>query len=414
MRPTPASRIAVALTVILVPLVLLWAPGGRSSAAAGPQAGEAPAAPPGTTADAVTAFVNVRVVPMEREEILHGQTVLVQDGTIARVGPVDDVTVPEGAAVVEGGGRYLMPGLVDAHVHMSTADAPIYVSHGITSVRNMWGWPELRSLQRRIDEGEVVGPTIYSYSSGLDGPPEYWPYTQLVVTPRQGLEAVAAQADEGWLGIKVYRDLELEVYDAIVAEARLRGLPVVGHVPHRVGISAALAAGQRSLEHLLGYDLALGGAYGPQGWAGGLDEQRMHELARETARAGAFNCPTLVILHQRSVATHDNRIRAVRILHEEGALLLAGSDAGIDVTFPGSGLRSELQYFVDAGLSPYEALRAATVNVARVLDVPGQFGVVRAGARADLILLEADPLADVSNVATLAGVMLRGLWYPTE
>lgn len=383
-----------------------------SAEPSGPAGGEVPVPRAGARADSLTAFVHVRVVPMDRDVLLPDYTVLVRQGRIAETGPAGEVRVPAGATVIEGRDRYLMPGLTDAHVHMSEDDAPAYVAYGITTVRNMWGWPGLRTIQRRILAGELTGPMIYSYSSGLDAPPTYWPHTQIVESPDVARRVVAEQLAQGWIGIKVYNDLTPEVYDAIIEETHRRGSEVVGHVPVRVGIEHALDAGQRSVEHLTGYDVALTGRRGAAAWARGFDDSTMRALARRSAQRDVWNCPTLSVLRHLSAGGQDQRLRAVAILHQEGVPLLAGSDSGIDATMPGEGLREELRLLTDAGLSPYEALRAATSDVARFLGVPGEFGVVAPGARADLLLLEGNPLSDIRNAFSLDGVMVRGLWLP--
>lgn len=356
------------------------------------------------------AFVDVRVVPMDRKVVLPAHTVLVRDGRIEALGPAGEVTVPGDAEVIDGRGRWLMPGLADAHVHMGRAEAPLYVSYGVTTVRNMWGWPGLREIVGSIEDGSLVGPTVYSYSSGLDAPPEYWPFTQMVTTPERAREVVRAQLDRGWIGIKVYTDLSVDVYDAIVDETHALGRPVVGHVPARVGLERALAAGQRSIEHLLGYSQALTGSFAA--WPGPFDAEGMASLADRTREANTWNCPTIEILRRAGRPGHENRLRAIASLHEAGAELLVGTDSGIDVTEPGLSIRSELAHFQGAGLTPYEALRDATVDVARFLGREGEFGVVATGARADLLLLSADPLERVENVGSLDGVLLRGRWFP--
>ena len=364
--------------------------------------------PPGALGAPLSAFVDVQVISMTTDAIDRGWTVVVRDGRIDDAGPSTDIEVPSGAVIIRGENRYLMPGLVDAHVHLRTADAPEYVRYGVTTVRNMWGYPTLWNLMASIADGEIIGPTAYSYSSGLDAAPVYWPFTQLVETPAAGRAAVAEQLDAGWIGIKVYDDLSRSAYDAIVAAATARGMPVVGHVPRNVELGRALSAGQRSIEHLTGYARALGST----SWRDSIDPEWLRSLSERTAAAGTWNCPTLAI--QARNAGHDNRGRVVRALHDAGAGLLAGSDAGIDRTLPGQGLRDELRLLVQAGLTPYEALRAATVDVAHFLERDGEFGVVAVGARADLLLLEANPLERIENVGSLAGVMLRGLWIPGD
>ena len=359
-----------------------------------------------------SAFVNVRVIPMDREVVLDAQTVLVSAGRIEAVGPSTQVNVPPDAVVIDGSGRYLIPGLVDAHVHINSDDAPTYVSYGVTTVRNMWGYPTLRNLMDSIADGQTIGPTIYSYSSGLDAPPVYWPFTQLVNTPNEARAAVVEQLDAGWIGIKVYDDLSLSSYDAIIAAAAARGMPVVGHVPRQVNLGHALKSGQRSIEHLTGYARAFTGLGTYRAWAESFSDDTIRQWATSTANAGTWNCPTLAI--QRPNAGHVNRARVVRFLKDAGAGLLAGSDAGIERTAPGQGLRDELLLLVSAGLSPFEALRAATADVARFLERSNEFGTIAPGARADLVLLYSNPLERIENVGQVAGVMLRGLWIPAE
>jgi imidazolonepropionase-like amidohydrolase len=380
---------------------------------------------PASTAprDSVTAFVNVRVVPMDSERVLADQTVVVRDGRIAEIGPSATVAVPEGARVVEGRGRYLLPGLIDMHVHIRTADLPAYVASGVTSVRNMWGYPSLLTTIERIERDELLGPTIYSASQGLDGRPPQWPATVIVDEPSQAEAAVEAQVAAGWRFIKVYQSLRPEVYDAIVAAARARGIRHVGHVATDVPIKRALASGQASIEHLSGYDRALSrrrGAGGVWAWVS-VNGPKMGKLARRTREAGTWNCPTLEILDQlgrRSLSPDEaergvaNRGAMVKALRDRGARLLAGTDAGIDVTAPGTSLAEELRELVAAGLTPFEALAAATRDAAEFLGESAEIGTVVVGLRADLVLVSANPLEDVGAIATPEGVMLRGVWRP--
>ena len=361
-----------------------------------------------TSQDGPVAVVNATVLPMDREVRLAGHTVLVEGGTISALGPDGSVTLPSDTRRVDAEGAFLIPGLVDAHVHMSGPDAATYVAHGITSVRNMWGWPGLLTIRDQIAAGELLGPTIYSYSPGLDDQPAYWPFTQLLATPEEARAKVQELATGDWIGYKVYRDLSRPVYDAIVDEAAAVGLPIAGHVPILVGLDRALEAGQTSLEHMLGYSQSLTGSY--VGWPGGFDEAGMRVLAQATIAAGAWNCPTLEILRIQNGGAHANRSEGVRVLWEEGAELLVGTDSGIDVTAPGSSLRDEMLRFQEAGIAAYDILRDATIDVARFLGREGEFGVIAPGARADLALFREDPSLDVGHADVPLGVMLRGTW----
>ncbi len=368
-------------------------------------------------ATADLAFVDVNVVPMDTRRVLRHQTVLIEGDRITALGPADGIEVPAGATIVEGNGRYLMPGLADMHVHLDREDLRAYVDHGITTVRNMWGFPDVQAMQREIAAGELLGPTIHSISPGLDGTPPKWPLTQLVLEPSHADSVVGVQYDSGWRTLKLYQDLHRDVYDAIIAAARTRGMDYVGHVPTRVGLTHVLDSGQRSIEHLGGYANELGGA---GGWWMSINEDRLPFVVAHTRQAGTWNCPTMAIFAEiakrrpRDVADRQiaNRRRVVKALHHGGAQLLIGTDSGIDIVAPGSSIHDELAEFAAAGLSPYEVLRIATVEAAEFLGHADEFGTVEVGRRADLLLVDTNPLDDVAALRGLRGVVLRGTWRP--
>lgn len=397
--------------------VLLASCGGS-----GPSATEAPIpphadAPPVTSA--VVAFVGVDVVPMDSEILLINQTVVVRDRRITRIGLKSEITIPEDAQQIEGSGLVLMPGLADMHVHVAEEDLPAYLASGITSVRNMWGHSAVRDLMQRIARAELAGPMIYSTSPGIDGPPAKWPVTQIVESPAAAQETVARLVGDGWPMLKVYQDLRPDVYSAVVQAASQHGVPFMGHVPHRVGLRNVLLAGQSSLEHLGGYDIELGGARGTAGWLN-MNAARMPDVVTWTWEAGAYVCPTLVVvkaLAQRNHSTGDaavvaeNRRLLVGALHQGYVPLLLGTDSGIDLVAPGTSLHEELMEFSLAGLSPYSALAAATVVAAEFLDEVDEFGALREGLRADLLLLQQNPLEDVRAASRPVGIMVNGDWY---
>jgi len=374
--------------------------------------------PPASDASRPLLLRDVTVVPMTGDAPREHRAVLVRDGRIAEIGEAAAVRAPEGAVVIEGRGRWLMPALIDMHVHLRDADVPAYLAAGVGTVRNMWGHPNVARLRDEIAAGRLAGPAVVSASSGLDGDPPSWPYTQRVLEPSQAAPTVAAQAEQGWAYIKVYQQLSLASYDAIVAAARARGLPVIGHVPTAVTIQHALASGQRSIEHFSGYDRAVSatGRRGTFGWSD-AERGRFPALVEATVAAGAWNCPTMAINVALSSRLPDadrvvrHRREFLRALAEAGAPLLLGSDAGIDVVPAGASLHDELAEFVAAGLPPESALRAGTADAARFLGRE-DLGVVRVGAQADLLLLPENPLEDVGNVRTFDGMVLRGAWRP--
>jgi imidazolonepropionase-like amidohydrolase len=378
--------------------------------------------PPATTASTPLAIVGVRVVPMTSNVVLENQAIVVRDGVITAVGPAATVSVPQGATVIEGGGRYVMPALIDMHVHMLAQDLATYVSYGIGTVRNMWGHSAIKTMQQDVRSGVRVGPTIISASQGIDGPPAQWPATILLTDSKLARDVVREQAQAGWPYLKVYTRLSTEVFDSVMVAAREIGIIPMGHVPTNVDVLHAISMGMKSIEHLGGYDRAVSrnGQGGTFGWAT-ADATRYPSLIAATVAAGVWNCPTLAIYSelakQQSQAEREamlrNRRAFVRALAQAGGKLLLGTDSGIDVVAPGSSIHDELQEFVAAGLTPFEALRAGTTRAAEFLGRP-ELGRVAVGARADLLLLEANPLANVANAKRIDGVVLGGAWRPAN
>ncbi len=372
----------------------------------------------------VTAFVGVQVIPLNEERVLSSQTVIVRDGVIVELGDSSTVSVPAEAQVVYACGQYLLPGLIDMHAHLEQADLPRYLANGVTTVRNMWGTAQIRDLIQRINNGSLAGPTVYSAGTGLDGSTAFTSNPIIVENPAQADAIVASQVSAGWDFIKVHQELKLSAYQAILAAARRYNIRVVGHVPTRVPIEEALMTGHISVEHLTGYDVALnraGNFWGPRAWAN-IDETKIPALVAKTVETGAWNCPTLNafdLVAPLFGATPSERLlivqhrrQMVRALHEAGAKLLAGTDAGTNVTAAGTGLHDELAELVTAGLPPYAALRTATINAAEFLGKADQIGSIAVGKRADLVLLAANPLENIRALATIKAVMLRGQLSP--
>jgi imidazolonepropionase-like amidohydrolase len=417
----------------------------------------APAPAAAASSDPVTAFVGVTVLPLDSAARLADQTVLVRGERIERIGPRAAVAVPAGARIIDGHGRYLMPGLMDLHVHLSRLqDLSTLLALGVTTVRNMWGAPIHLEWRDRIARGELRGPTIVTAGPIVDGDPPGHPGSLIVRTAADADRAIALHRRLGYDFIKIYNRLSPEVFDRLVAGAARGGLAVAGHVPWAVALAHAIDAGMRSVEHLTGFAAALQSTASPvAGRTDGpsrarqvdyIDEARIAPLARQLAAHHAFAVPTLSVMDQlrseaevramlaqpemrwlppweralaepgpddpedldrnrRRLALND---RVVRALDEAGAPVAAGTDPGNPLVIPGFSLHRELALLVHAGLSPLAALQAATRRGAELLGRQDQLGGIAAGMRADLLLLDADPLDDIHNTRRIAGVMARG------
>ncbi len=408
-----------------------------------------------------TVFVNVNIVPMNTETIVRGQTVVVADGIIVEIGDVDVVPVPEDAEVVDGTDRYLMPGLTEMHAHVPDAAADdleriftLFVANGVTTVRSMLGHRSHLRLREKILEAQVFGPRLITSGPSLNG--------NSVAGAADGERKVRAQHAAGYDFVKLHPGLSTDEFLAIAEAANELGIPFAGHVPVAVGVQGALRAGMATIDHLDGYLASLLPAnHDTSGGYGGFfdvllaDEaitDKIAGIAAETARAGTWNVATQSLFEHRvsqispdelrnrpemqympratvrrwavikerqlnergfnaDVAARAIEIRRMTIyaLHEAGAGLLLGSDAPQVFNVPGFSLHHELEFLVLAGLTPFEALQSGTTAVATFLGI--NTGAVSVGREADLVLLDANPLSDITNSQRIHGVMLRGAWY---
>lgn len=411
------------------------------------------------------AIIDVSLVPMDRERVIEHQTVLVEGDAIVAVGRAGELRPAPNATIVDGRGRYLIPGLADMHFHAydaSRAPLELLVTYGVTTARIPSGTPRLLALRDAIARGTVLGPRLVVASTFFDGEPPTWEGSRSVVTREQAEHAVRASSD--YDAIKLYNKLEPASYQAIAEAAARQQIPIFGHVPFHVPLDQALAARQASIEHLTGYSVALERLESPV--RGNFDtasrilrfayadRSRIPALAAATARSGVANCPTLitqwVVNEQRlgrklavtglewisprwraiwqasfqrppaedvRAATQqagtiglDLQFELVRALAAAGARLLVGTDFPNPGLVPGASVHGELRMLVRAGLRPFQALRAATTD-AQSFVARRDLQLLARGARADLVLLDRNPLEAIEHVEAIAGVVLGGRWF---
>lgn len=338
------------------------------------------------------AIVNVNVVPMDQERVIESQTVVIDNGRITAIGPAGSARVPTGALRIDAKGKYLLPGLIDMHVHIRSSELDKYLPAGVTTVRNMWGYDELVPIMRDIEAGTRMGPRIFSLTAGFDASPPQWPQTQISDDPAAIGALIDRQYNLGFREIKVYQKLSREAYDTIVAVAKRKGMTFAGHMPPLVGLDHVLESGQRSIEHLGGYTA------GAQ-----LDAQ-----ITATIQHGTYNCPTLAVQSLLTPSRAATLRSITGALHVRGARLLVGTDAGIDVTQAGSSIHDELELFVQSGMSPFDALSGATRTAAEYLGQSGAIGTIAAGKEADLVLVRGNPLNDIRSTRNIDAVIVNG------
>lgn len=363
------------------------------------------------------AVTDVTVLDLVANRLDPDRTILIRDGRITTIGPTGSVPIPPGARRIDAAGQVVMSPLADLHAHSLNTDRLAYVGYGIATVRIMWGTPDQQALAAAIGRGELIGPDLFLASPGHDGQPASWPLTRFVLTLEAAEPAVALVEQEGWDFLKIYDRLDLTAYRAILGAARRRDIGVVGHLPFAVDLHEALALGQRSIEHLSGYEAALTGRLGPNptGWAA-VDQAKMPALALETARSATWNCPTLAITgaiaRRNWSGLADQIVRGrramVKALSDAGARLLIGSDAGIDIVPPGRSLIMELREFVAAGIPTATALRIATADAAEFLGQAAQRGTLEVGKQGNLLFLSADPRSDLGILEQPTGLLLNG------
>ena len=427
-----------------------------------------PTDPPGGDgqSETVTAFVDVTVIPMDRERSLPGQTVLVRGDRIIEIGPVARVKVPDGGVRVEGGGKFLIPGLAEMHAHIPGGQASdtvvertlfLYVAGGITTVRGMLGHPRHLELRSRAARGELLSPTIYTSGPSLNG--------NSLPDAAAAAKAAIEQKAAGYDLLKIHPGVGREAFDTLAATARRVGMPFAGHVPEEVGIARAIEARYATIDHLDGYlegmlrdgspVTAEQSAFFGMNLGEHLDESKLPGLVEATRRAGVWNVPTQVLMENLTVAgtsqelaqrpemryvppenraqwaevkdgmlaetgstpesarrTIEMRRRLIKALHAAGAGLLLGSDAPQIYNVPGFSTHRELESLVASGLTPFQALETGTRNVATYFGTQKETGTIEKGKRADLVLLDADPLIDIRNTTRRSGVMVRGRWLP--
>ena len=410
---------------------------------------------------------SVNVVPMDRETILENYDVVIKDGKIKAMGPSKSIKFDSKAVLIDGKGKYLIPGLAEMHAHVPPVDdinpmkevLMLYALNGITTIRGMLGHPKHLELRKKISDGEIMGPRLYTSGPSFNG--------NTVKTEEEGISKVKEQKAAGYDFLKLHPGLSRANFDAIVKTANEVKIPFAGHVSWDVGIWHAIESNYKSIDHLDAFveglvpdigkikepDAGFMGIYIamqadesiiPKVVTGLRDHhiwvvptqalaERWLSAAMTTADCAAT--PEMKYMDEatskRWAEAKDKSMSDARYKKENfdqflklrrkliyecqknGVGMLLGSDAPQVYNVPGFSIHHELQYMVNAGLTPFEALQMGTVNVAKFFN-RDDAGSIKTGNVSDLVLLTGNPLADISNTSRIEGVMLGNRWLSKE
>jgi imidazolonepropionase-like amidohydrolase len=410
-------------------------------------------------------FRSVNIIPMDKEQVLENQTVVVKNGSITAIGDAAKVKYSRDAVVIEAKGKYLIPGLAEMHAHVPPIDdiepmkevLLLFALKGVTTIRGMLGHPLHLELRSKLQAGEIVGPRFITSGPSFSG--------NTVKTAEAGAAMVRQQKQAGYDFLKLHPGLTKETFAAIAKTAKQVSIPFAGHVSYDVGIWTAIDAGYATIDHLDGFIESLVPGieniteqqnglfamfsaskadttriprlmtalrekniwvvptqalaerwFAPEKDANALAKEPEMKYMQTNTVDGWINAKKNIMNNPSYNAADVTRFIALRrkLIYEcnkNGVGLLLGSDAPQVFDVPGFSVHHELQYMVDAGLTPYEALRTGTVNVAAFLKRSSDMGIIETGAVSDLVLLNGNPLKDIHQTKNIDGVMLGNRWF---
>jgi imidazolonepropionase-like amidohydrolase len=390
---------------------------------------------------------NVTLIDGTGKAPVKDATVFVEDGRISGISTAAKPAIPAGATLIDGAGKFLIPGLWDMHAHYEQVEwGPIYLAAGVTTARDCGNeFDFITTVRDTVASGKGIGPEIL-VAGIVDGSGPISLGAVVADTPEQALEVVRKYKAAGALQIKIYSSFKPELVPVIAAEAHKLGMTVTGHVPNGMTTAQAVEAGYDQINHIQyptrdllhierGKPIATPdfntddarkqialfkrhqtvfddtislyeNFYHPEWVAYSSLEPGVLKVAPQLAEA--LSSPgTSGDRAAPAKASFDAMLATIRELHKDGLRLVAGTDQNI----PGYSLHRELELYVQAGFSPMEAIQAATSVPAQVMGLDKTVGTIELGKRADLVLLDADPLADIHNTRRIVKIISAGAVY---
>ena len=398
---------------------------------------------PGSNSIIIT---RANVIPMTMDTIIMNQSVYIKDGVITRIGKNLEV---EGVEVYDAGQRFLLPGLIDMHVHVwDKYELGLYLANGITAVRNLWGMPMHLRYKKALEKEDLMASLMFTTGPKLTGPEFIGDDNLQLTSPDQGRQKVISYKDRGYDFIKTYYGLTEDIFEAIIEQSESSEIDIVAHPTPKVPYAYHYNPQIKSIEHA--EDIV------QQPLNFELDSVKLGQIINEYARSsgGAF-CPTLIsfyniylmLLHDDILSSdelrfmnpmirmtdskdqfkrwqntlvedstiidaifnqHKFHLRIIKELHDSGISIICGTDAGIGITIPGASIHQELAFYKQCGLTNYEVLATATINASRTHEVMRSMGSIEEGKLANLILVEDNPLQDLGALKDPDVVFIKG------
>lgn len=398
--------------------------------------------------DSETSFLikNVNVIPMTKDTVLRNKSVLIKNGNIVHI----DSIIPEiDVKVIDAKGKYLSPGLIDVHVHIwDKQEFGLYLANGVTAVRNAWGMPFHLRFKEQINNNELLGPVFITTTPKLTGA-ENATFDQLgIKDEKHAHDLIKHYHEDGYDLIKTYAGMPEDIFDVIIEESEKNNMPIVAHPSFEVPYAYHFKKAIQSIEHTedivqnaLKYKLD---SVALQNVIKYYSDAKMAHTPTltiyqniidiieqkdsvKTIGGGNYMNPTLVSLGsmdsynrwtseqfykpetlEQIKKQHQFHLYIVKQLHQAGVKLLCGTDAGIVFNMPGYAIHEELTYYIEAGLTPYEALKTATINPSTEIGLFNNLGTIEKGKLANLILSDKNPLEDISTLSNPIAVCIKG------
>ncbi len=389
---------------------------------------------------------NVNIVPMHQDTVLVNKMVYIKEGVIIKIADTIEVN---GIEIINAKNKYLTPGLIDMHVHVwDRYELGLYLSNGVTAVRNLWGMPMHLRIKEDVIEDNIFSPAFFTAGPKLTGREFIGDDNLNLTNPNEAKEKIISYKERGYDLIKTYYGLDKEIFDAVIEQAKISEMDIVAHPSQKVPFSYHLNSQIKSIEHAeeivqqpLQFD---------------LDTLKLQPIVDSISKSKHTNyCPTITVfnnIHQMMIddsildsesldymnplikkvdskkqferwfnakqedpvtvdrikRQHDFHITIVKKLHEAGATIVCGTDAGIGVTLPGFSIHKELAFYKEAGLSNYEVLKTATINASKTHSIMNQLGTIEVGKIANLLLVDENPLVELSSLENPTCVFVKG------